>query len=389
MRKTFAFVVLAAVVWLPSLQYFYQPDLAGMRALQEPKLEAALAHASSPERQAMRAVNPEWDFMNRTFSVLAFANLALGQAQDRPRDERYLLAIDAIIEDTLATESADEMTFLMSYARSGPFVDREARSLFLDGEIALMLAARQLVQRDPAKTALLRERTARIARTMARSPSFSGESYPNECWTFCNTTALAALAASDRVLGEDHGELSRAWLTYAKAHLVDAKTGMLVSSYTYDGHVLDGPEGSSIWMNAHNLRLIDDAFAKDQYTRARRELGRTVLGFSYAREWPEGANARPDVDSGPIVPFFEASAGSSGMAFLGASAFGDGAYLNGLVTSLNFAAFPVSNGKTLHYQASNEVGDAVLLYALSFGPLHARIRETPGRTALRTEGEGQ
>ena len=127
---------------------------------------------------------------------------------------------------------------------------------------------------------------------------------------------------------------------------------------------------------AHNLLLIDPDFARDQYARARRELGETFLGFGYAREWPRGEAERPDVDSGPIVPFFEASAGSSGLAILGASAFGDQAWLGGLLASLELAAFPVSDASGRHYLASNRVGDAVLLYALSFGPLWQAARRS-------------
>ena len=48
----------------------------------------------------------------------------------------------------------------------------------------------------------------------------------------------------------------------AKQALIDAKTGMLVSSFTYNGHPMDGPEGSSIWMVAHCLALLDEEFAR-------------------------------------------------------------------------------------------------------------------------------
>ena len=47
-----------------------------------------------------------------------------------------------------------------------------------------------------------------------------------------------------------------------------------------------------------------------------------------------------DVDSGPVVPLLGVSAGSSGLAFLGARAFDDRAYFRGLQASLDFAAFP-------------------------------------------------
>ena len=73
-----------------------------------------------------------------------------------------------------------------------------------------------------------------------------------------------------------------------------------------------------------------------------------------------------------MVPLLDVSAGSSGLAFVGAAGFGDGAYLRQLGTTLRFAAFPVDGGK--RYAASNQVGDAVLLYALELGPAWEKAR---------------
>jgi hypothetical protein len=209
---------------------------------------------------------------------------------------------------------------------------------------------------------------------MEQSPVLSAESYPDECWTFCNTLALAAMRIDDVVRGDHRGtDLARRWVDVARAKLVDEKPGLLVSSFTVAGRHLDGPEGSSIWLVAHALLLVDPALARDQYDRARRLLGVDFLGFSWAKEWPASAPARPDIDSGPIVPILGASAGSSGLALLGASAFGDDRYLTSLLTTLEFAAFPVRHDGKLHYAAGNQVGDAVLLYALTFGPLWERV----------------
>jgi len=44
------------------------------------------------------------------------------------------------------------------------------------------------------------------------------------------------------------------------------------------------------------------------------------------------------------------------------------------MTSLNAAGFPVRKNGTLRYQASNPVGDAVLLYALVQGPLWEKAK---------------
>jgi hypothetical protein len=364
-------LLLAAAIWLPNVHRAHDLDREARSRLVSALVERQVA-AATDDTQRMRVVNPEWDFMRRTYTVLALANVAV-EAQGIER-ARLLRAIDAIVDTTLHEDALlGPRHFLMAYAQRGPFEDPESRSLFVDGEIVMMLAARELVEPRPATRAAARERAARITRTMSHSPSVSGESYPNECWTFCNTTALAALALLDRVDGVDaaeHGALTTKWVQYARSHLVDSKTGLLVSSYTHDGRTLDGPEGSSIWMSAHNLLLVDRAFAEDQYARARRELHGGAFGYAWAREWPHGATMRPDVDSGPIVPLLDASAGSSGLALLGASAFGDEEYLGGLLASLELAGFR-DGGR---YLASNQVGDAVVLYALTFGPLWRLVR---------------
>lgn len=372
-------LLVATVVWLPAMHGFFGLD-TGERGRVADKLAARALSPEGAGTASMRAVNPEWDFMRRTYLVLALANRALANPAERARD---LAAIDTIVDDTLkaAREDGDEH-FMLPYAKRGPFEDRQARSLFIDGELVAMIAARELVEPRPraqSRLAEARTRAARIEQAMRRSPSLSGESYPNECWTFCNTTALAGLVMLDRATGSDHSQLAEDWVTHAKEHLVEPKTGLLVSSYTWDGQVLDGPEGSSIWMSAHNLLIVDAAFARDQYARARKELGASFAGFGWAREWPRGMPQRPDVDSGPIVPLVDASAGSSGLALLGASAFGDETWLRSLLASVELTGF--RDESTGRYRASNDVGDAVLLYALSFGPLWTKSRSEPNTRA--------
>ncbi|WP_437639204.1 hypothetical protein [Sorangium sp. So ce854] len=381
-------VLVAAAVWLSCLHLFFRREPAEHRpsGALSPRGRALLAHQLSLWEDAaardatlarMRATNAEWDFMGRTFLVLGLANAAL---RDPGAEARHLAVMDRVIDETLALERERGMLhFLMPYATGRPFVQQPARSLFVDGEIALMLGARALVSRRADHEAELDARVAEMRARMERSPLLSAESYPDECWTFCNTLALGAMRMSDALRGERRGlELGRRWLAVARARLVDPETGLLVSSYTHDGRILDGPEGSSLWLVAHALLLIDPDFARDQYARARRELGADLFGFGWAREWPRSWSGPEDVDSGPIVPVVGASAGSSGLALLGAAAFGDAPYLRALLTSLDFAAFPIREGDRLRYAASNQVGDAALLHALSAGPLWQRIAAAGG-----------
>ncbi len=107
----------------------------------------------------------------------------------------------------------------------------------------------------------------------------------------------------------------------------------------------------------------------DQYRRVRKELGRSVLGFGYAKEWPASWKGPADVDSGPVIPGLEISAGSSGLAFVGTWVFDDRACFRSLQTMLACAGFPHQRDGRLRYCASNQVGDAVVLYAAVLGPL--------------------
>jgi hypothetical protein len=207
---------------------------------------------------------------------------------------------------------------------------------------------------------------------MEESPVLGAESYPNECWIFCNTVAIAAIKLSDVLDGPRHEDFIERWIEIAKREMLDPETGLLYASYDVTGAPFQGPEGSSIWMAAHCLQLVDEEFARDQYERAKKELARSVLGFGYAREWPLSYKGPPDVDSGPVIAGI--STASSGLAFMGASAFDDTDYFRRLLASLGFAGFPLETDGRLQFCASNQVGDAVVLYAAVLGPLWDKAR---------------
>jgi hypothetical protein len=381
-------ILVAAVVWVPCVRFLFD-DHDGLALLSRPGVSSYtrsltarhLAFWSDPalrERElgGMRKSNAEWDFMGRTYFVLALANMALRDASMKPR---ALEIIDHILEETLRLEAKHGLYhFSMNYARGRPYRDQPARSQFVDSEIALMLGARRLVEEKEPWREPHRERVRLILDRMKRSPSLSAESYPDECWTFDNANALAALRIADALDGSDHRPFCREWIEHAKRSLVDPGTGILVSECTLAGSPLDGPEGSSIWMVAHALQLMDEPFARDQYDRARRELRRSICGFDVSREWPVGGRGKADIDSGMVIPIVDASPGASGLALMGASAFGDAAYFRGLLRSLEMAAFPIREEGTLRYAASNQVGDAVLLYSTVLGPLWAEVKRRTG-----------
>jgi len=386
MKRIFAglaALAVAALIWLPGLHLFFSRPVSNFRQAQglSPKArELAARHLQlwtdpalrDAELKKMRVSNAEWDFMGRSYLVWSLANMSLRDPASKPL---YLRTMDQIIDETLQLEKQEGMYFfLMPYAKDRHYLAQPAHSLFLDGEIALMLASRRMVEEKPEYKPLLTGRVNAIVERFEKSPKLLLESYPDECWMFDHCVALDAIKMADCLDGSDHSELIRDWIAMAKQKLVDPKSGILISSFEADGTPMAGPEGSSIWMVAHSLQLLDEDFARDQYQRARKELGAITLGFGYAHEWPETWKGEANIDSGPIIPVFDVSAGSSGMAFIGASSFGDDKYLASLAATLDFAGFPLRTGGRLKYCASNQVGDAALLYAATLGPLWEKVK---------------
>lgn len=376
-------VAIGAALWVPCLHLLFRIDVADYYRPSgvPPKVREIARHhmdlwtipeLREREISRMRGSNAEWDFMGRTFLVLSLANLGLREPASKTV---YLEVIDRIIDETLRLEKEKGIYFfLMPYAKSQPFIASPVRSIFIDGEIALMMGARCMVEPREEYRPLLRERVRQMETQMRQSPVLSAESYPNECWTFCNSVALASMRIFDVLEGDDHDAFLAEWLAVARRRLIHEPSGLLVSSYMLDGTIGDGPEGSTLWMISHCLELVDPEFAADQYQRARKELMRTVIGFPYAIEWPASCKGSSDIDSGPIIPVLEVSAGATGLAFLGAAAFGDTELLGGLLSSLEFGGFPIRRAGALRYGASNQVGDAVLLYALTNGPLWREVQ---------------
>ncbi len=376
--------VLALAIWLPCLHFFFRKPVADFyqeNGISPKARQLATRHlqlwTDPAQRQAelkkMRGSNAEWDFMGRSFLVWSLANMRLREPQTKAQ---YLPVMDQIIQETVKIEQQDGIyAFLMPYAKARPYRIKPARSLFIDGEIALMMAARRMLQEEPAYKQPMTERLTAIEERWRANPIMAAESYPDECWTFDHAVALAAFKLADRLDGTDHSALCKRWVGIAKEKLVHKETGLLVSSFETDGTQLDGPEGSTIWMVVHCLQVVDEPFAQDQYERTRKELGRVVLGFGYGAEWPASWQGPRDIDSGMVIPVFEVSAGSSGMAFMAASTFHDWKFLTALNATLDMAAFPSRNHGQLKYCASNQVGDAALLYASVLGPLWERTRK--------------
>ena len=318
----------------------------------------------------MRRQNPEWDFMARTFLVLTLAEHALA---DPKETERAKKTIDAIIADTLSQEALHGPSrFLLSYWERAP-LRGNGHSLFVDGEILVMMGARRMIDDDAWQTEMS-SRAALVASSLGAGSALPiAESYPDEGWMFCHAMAMIGLRMHEVLDDADHTALKSEWLAAIRSDLIHPETGLLVSEFNMDGIHYDGPEGSSIWAVAVALQLLDPDLARQQYELARQHLGGSVLMMGYAREWPRGHEGPTDIDSGPLVPIIDASASSSGFALLASQAFGSDAWNRQLRRALGAAFLVMKVDPYLATAADNPVGQSVVLWGLSFGPLWERL----------------
>ena len=196
---------LSPVLFVPDVEPFFSPampqDVRG-------QLNHLYYIMENPARrraalEELRRQNPEWDCIAQTFFAYALANVALKYPAER---KRALACMDVLIEETVKVPWRE---FLLSYGRDREFVHKPESSLMVDGELSLLIGLRRLVRDEPGyRHRDEHERLVQLCvEAMEASPVLCAESYPDECWLFCNGLALASIKVFDVVEGTDHSDL--------------------------------------------------------------------------------------------------------------------------------------------------------------------------------------
>jgi hypothetical protein len=225
-------LIMASIIWLPNAaRFFDQPQTnyysqSGIPDKAREIAERQIKIWTDPvlrqhELDKMRNRNAEWDFMARCFLVWSLGNIGL---REPAMISRITPVLDSIINETIRLEHEHGIHFfLMPYSRTRDFKLQPERSIFIDGEIALMLGLRRMLAENPAYRAMHLERVELMLQRMQQSQVLCGESYPDECWMFCNCVALAAIKTSDYLDSTDHSDFFREWVSRAKDRLTCKK----------------------------------------------------------------------------------------------------------------------------------------------------------------------
>jgi len=304
----------------------------------------------------------EWPFMS--FCYFAYACCNLAKNDPGIRDEA-LSEVRYVIEALQTPRLAGFVT-----AHFGqPFGKKDfTPSVFVHGHFLNVVLRYREVSGDEKYDELMHQIAKRLIESFSESDQGILRSYQDMWWLTDNFVAMSALARYAEVFSEDISALSAKLVESVKAHYLDDHTGLFATYVQPEGHkIMQGPRGISVMYGLQFLADFDGRFARAQYALAKKHLIKTGLGYGAVREFPEGHRGTGDVDSGPVLLGFGPSA--SGFAIGAAARMKDREVFESLLRASRWAGMPVFEGDKLRYQTMPPVGQAVILFGKTLGPL--------------------
>jgi hypothetical protein len=312
--------------------------------------------------ERMQDLFPEGSCFTWTLYGLAWANLAHGGTVT-PQEREEALREVRVALDRQSTSGSLE-----------PFRDTQVRrGVFWLGQRNLLLAklveAQTPTERDPRLTDEFHANSQELHREFLRSPTRHLDSYEQMCWPADNVTALASLAAHDRVFGTDYGDALTAWIDWTTSnacHLTGLPAGHLKQQ---TGQHIEPARGcANSWMVPLLAGAAPDAAAR-LYALHRDRMSVRRLGFTMFREYPDEATTyTADIDSGPIV--WGAGVVATGVGLAAARSQGDSAVVRDIRDLSRVFGMPTTfmlpDGEaSWHFGGAFPIGDAFLAWGWS------------------------
>jgi hypothetical protein len=241
------------------------------------------------------------------------------------------------------------------------------------------LTSYQKLLGDDKYTPLLRNQVETLSKELDESPLGLLDDYPKQCYPTDVVAAIAAIRRADQVLGTDHSGFVKRSLRAFQGKLLDT-TGL--PPYMADANTgyIDISRGcSSQWITIWAPQLWPDK-AKQFYDSFEKHFWQRRWGAAGFREFAKEASMGEwyiDVDSGPVVAGFGASATAFGLGAARANGRFDHAYPLG--AELIVASWPLPDGTLLIPRllsnATNApyLGEAGILFVLTRVPSEGTV----------------
>lgn len=358
------FLVLLALAVLFSRPAYHYPAPAELR-LKARYLERIIRTPEGDSSELAELGNPEWALFSLSYSVYAFTNMAQLDTTFRPEAARYTqLAIHKMLSGSIA------QAFRNNAAAAA--ADSVTSVLYL-GHLNLMLGCHRLL--DPASPyrTLHDSLAATLHRRLAAAPAHCLESYPSGAWVPDNTVAVASLQLHSDLTGSPYRVFCQQWCAYARQHLTDPRTGLLLSKPATPDQAAEEPRGSHLGWSIFFLYRFAPAYAAEQYRLYQQHLS---TNFGVLRLYRERAGeyetSEGDLDSGPLVLGYSIPANA--FAFGNAVALRDWRNAQRLRRVISFGSRTVETANETHYRVRfvdlpvSPLAEALLLHAETMTP---------------------
>jgi len=380
---------------------------AGIRALGEIKrrlterFNDVLSDPQDYHRKVRRECRdfPEGDLFPYTLPAIAYANLALADAKDRPNAlKRMQILLDRAIVAVAGKvrPPGGKLVNLKDYGRHATYL----------GQLNLALGYYRLISGGGRYDAIHRRISDVLHDALVRAGGRPLESFPSYSWTFDTIPCLVSLKLYDRCTAAPRSNQAiQRHLKWIQANAIHKPTGLPYSRIdrrTGKGSAL--PRGCELSWRIALMSHLDPERAGAMYRAYVKSfwLDRTLIrGFA---EWPGGRSARQDLDSGVVLQGVGMTA--SGMGLSAARSQNDTvrlAALTGQITnfrtllSLVVKQSPSAKARmTLggrvnpdsRYITGFLYGDVCLLYSATWQPWPTRPRPTTqaGKRGLTSIG---
>ena len=260
-------------------------------------------------------------------------------------------------------------------ARFGTIAELDGGTFYRGWRLLLLAERTRLTGRDT--DALLAE-AGTVQHALTRAPAGVPASYPGGYWPCDAVVAMAAVVRARAVAGApiDPGALA-VWRAELAA-LRDPTTGLLPHRIAADGSTVDGVRGSSQSIIQAFWPDVDPAGAGRQWQRFVATLVVREAGLVGVREYPRGADAPADVDSGPLL--WGVSASASAVTLAAAHRNGDPGLADDLDREAEYLGVPLEwSGQRRFAFGALPVGDAFVAWARSVPPATTAAGTDPPR----------
>ena len=300
-----------------------------------------IIRASEAEASELAALgNAEWSLFSMSYSVYAFTNMAQRDSSFRPEAAHYTaLAIQKMLTGTIAQAFRNPNAAVAT--------DSVTSVLYL-GHLNLMLGCHRLLTSASSYETLHDSLSASLHRRLAAAPNHCLESYPGGVWVPDNTVALASLQLHSDLTGSFYHAFCQQWTVYARQHLTDPATGLLLSKPRTRHQDAEEPRGSHLGWSIFFLYRFAPAFAAEQYRRYQQHFS---TNFGVIRLYRERVGSYEtsagDIDSGPLILGYSIPANA--FAFGNAVAVRDWRNAQRLRRVISFGSREIETPEEIHY----------------------------------------